>query len=86
MVIKHCLYFCIRYLHKGMRATQRLAAKMVVTYSTMIWRSFCQWESAGVPSADTPAATPNQRAQLRTLLGELPMASADHWVFPLYGR
>jgi hypothetical protein len=67
-----------------MRVTQAAAAKALVTYTTMIWQTLCGWMSASAPPSAAASHT-TQRTQLRHLLGELPAAPADYWVFPLYG-
>jgi hypothetical protein len=68
-----------RHLHRQMRNTQPVAAQNIVMHSLFLWEVLCRL----VP---LPSDALSSREQLRRLLGNLPMTSADHWVFPLHGR
>jgi hypothetical protein len=65
-----------------MRNTQQMAAKTVVTCTTMLWAALCE---RVISSDQHPPTNPAaQRAQLQHLAGGLPMGLADYWVFPLH--
>jgi len=69
-----------------MRNKQPVAAKTVVTYSTMLWAALVEWvKDAASPDQGALTNRSARRAQLRHLAGGLPMAAADYWVFPAHG-
>jgi hypothetical protein len=69
-----------------MRNRQPIAAKTVVTYTTMFWVALCKRiEEEASPDQGVRMNPTARRAQLRHLVEGLPMARADYWVLPLYG-
>jgi hypothetical protein len=67
-----------------MRAVQPGAARRVVMYSSLIWGAV--YGGANELPGSGVEGSSGRHIRLRRLVGELPMAPADQWVFPICQR